>query len=188
MATTTTNDRRSVLLDEARRIVAGGGLGAMTHRSVEKAAGVPHGSVTYWFGSRDGLLDALVDAMSSDCAQEVAAIAESIQRGEMTDPAQIAAEMGVWMDEGRELHLARLELELAAARDERLREKMTDTAVLFWNLCLPLVTALGSPAPERDARAMATMVDGVLLDRLARRDADDDVLESAIRHLLGSWA
>jgi DNA-binding transcriptional regulator YbjK len=37
----------------ASALVSSDGLGAVTHRSVEKAGGAPHGSVTYWFGSRD---------------------------------------------------------------------------------------------------------------------------------------
>ncbi|MGE4428137.1 MAG: TetR family transcriptional regulator, partial [Solirubrobacteraceae bacterium] len=55
------SDRRSRLLHEALALVSASGLAAVTHRSVERAAGAPHGSVTYHFGNRDGLIDAMVE-------------------------------------------------------------------------------------------------------------------------------
>jgi AcrR family transcriptional regulator len=186
------SDRRTRLLQEAQRIVAAGGLGAMTQRTVENAAGVPHGSVTYWFGSSDGLVDALIEHIAQHCAVEVAAISAGLvaaqAQGEPLDSPAIAAALAHWMDAGRELHLARLELELAGAREPRLRTRMTETAWLFWGMCEPLVAAAGSPDPRRDARAMGTMVDGLLLDRLSREADDDAVLTAALAHLLGSWA
>lgn len=185
-------DRRARLLDEALAMLARSGLAAVTHRSVENAAGAPHGSVTYWFGSRDGLVDAIVDRLVAECETEVRAIAEGLEAAYATGAApdldRLAGAISHWMDELRELHLARLELELAAVRDERIRARMHQAALLFWGLCDPIVRALGSDDPERDRRAMGIMVDGILLDRLARPHQPREVLVAAIRRLLGSWA
>jgi AcrR family transcriptional regulator len=169
------------LLDEARRLIADGGLGAVTHRSVEQAAGVPHGSVTYYFGSRDGLVFALVDRMVAESEAQVAAIAEQQAAG--SDLDTVARNIAAWMDGNRELHLARLELELAAARDPRLRERMTDAARYFWGMCVPLAAAAGSQDPPRDGRALAAMVDGLLLDRLAHPGQTHGLLVEAVRRL-----
>jgi AcrR family transcriptional regulator len=173
-------DRGTLLLDEARRIIADGGLSAVTHRSVETAARVPHGSVTYWFGSRDGLVFALVDAMVAECEAQVAEIARRTAEGDDLDT--VARNVARWMDENRELHLARLERELAAARDPRLRQRV------FWRMCEPLAAAAGSDDPERDGRAMGAMVDGLLLDRLARPGQTHELLVSAIGTLLAPRA
>jgi len=180
-ATSGRADRGALLLDEARRLIAGGGLAAVTHRSVESAARVPHGSVTYYFGTRDGLVSALVERMVAECEAQVAAIAAQQVAG--SDLDTVARNIGNWMDENRELHLARLELELAAARDPRLRERMTEAAKVFWRMCEPIAAAAGSANPERDGRAMAAMVDGLLLDRLARGDQTHDLLVEAVGRL-----
>lgn len=188
-------DRRERLLLEAMRLVADGGLQAVTHRAVERAADVPHGSVTYHFGTRDDLVFAMVDRLAGDCEREVATIAQGVAmalarspRGDGLDVDQIADALIGWMDDDPQRHLARLELELAAARDPRLRERMTDAALVFWRLCGPIVLALGSDDPELDGRAMAAMVDGLLLDRLSHEPSDPRVVRAALRRLLGAWS
>lgn len=185
-----TVDRRDQLLEEALRLIAGSGIGAVTHRSVEGAVGAPHGSVTYWFGSRDGLLDAMVDRLVEQCRSQVDAIAdpiaEAFSTGGAPDADAVARGLATWFDDGREQHLARLELELAAARDPRLRIRMRDAAMVFWRVCEPLALATGSDDPERDGRAMAAMVDGLLLDRLAHPPQSHDMVVSAVRQLLAA--
>jgi AcrR family transcriptional regulator len=184
----TSTGRAGQLLDEALRLVAEGGLGAVTHRSVEMAAGAPHGSVTYWFGNRDGLVAAMVDRLVAECEAQVSGIAEQVaatfSAGGEPDLDAVAAGVAAWIDDNREMHLARLELELAAARDPRLRERMTDAAAVFWRMCEPLALATGSDDPERDGRALAAMVDGLLLDRLAHAPQSQDMLVAAMRRLL----
>lgn len=191
-------DRREQLLDEALELLADGGLGAVTHRAVERAAGVPHGSVTYHLGGRDVLVDALIDRMVATCERDVAAIARDVSMAlagsagragaEGLDVGAIADALVRWMDEGRRLHLARLELELAAARDPRLRERMSRAAGVFWRMCEPIVLAMGSTDPVRDGRAMASAVDGLLLDHLSHDGADASIVRAGARQLLRSWA
>jgi AcrR family transcriptional regulator len=184
-------DRRALLLQRANELVAAGGLGAVTHRSVEKAAGAPHGSVTYWFGSRDGLVAAMVDRLATECEAQAAQIATDVAAAFAAggpDPRVVAQAVAAWIDDGREMHLARLELELAAIRDPRLREKMTAAASIFWRLCEPLAAATGAADPQRDGRALASMVDGLLLDRLAHAPQSEALLEGAIQRLLSPLA
>lgn len=184
----TSHGRQARLLDEAIALVAGGGLGAVTHRSVENAAGAPHGSVTYWFGTRDGLVAAIVERLVTECEGQVAAIAERVAEafaaGSAPDVQAVADGLRSWIDDNREVHLARLELELAAVRDPRLAERMRDAASVFWRMCEPLAAALGSDDPERDGRAMAAMVDGLLLDRLSHPPQAHDLLAGAVSKLL----
>lgn len=187
-------DRREQMLDAGLRLVAEGGLQAVTHRSVERAVRLPHGSVTYYFGSRDELVAAMVDRLVVICERSVAEIARGVALAlarrsgdEAIDVDGFAAALVAWADEHRENHLARMELELAAARDPRLRQRMSDAALVFWRLCEPLVVALGSADPRRDGRAMAASIDGLLLDRLAHEPEDPLVFRAAVSHLLDSW-
>jgi len=182
------SDRRTRLLEEALGLVSDSGLGAVTHRSVEQAAGAPHGSVTYWFGSREGLISALVDWLCGESERQVRAIAapvqEQIAAGEMLDIEGVTAALTAWMDGGARLHLARMELELQGARDPAHAARMTQCAEVFWEMCATIARGLGSDDPERDGRAMAIMLDGVLLDRLAHPPQSDEVVAASVRWLL----
>ncbi|MGZ4167049.1 MAG: TetR/AcrR family transcriptional regulator [Solirubrobacteraceae bacterium] len=184
----TASDRRTRLLEEALRLVSESGLGAVTHRSVEQAAGAPHGSVTYWFGSREGLISALVDWLCEESERQTRAIATSVQEqlaaGRTLDVEAIAGALSAWMDGGAALHLARMELELQGAREPAHAERMTQAAQVFWDMCAAIAAGLGSAEPARDGRAMAVMLDGVLLDRLAHPPQGQEVVVAALRWLL----
>jgi AcrR family transcriptional regulator len=181
-------ERRTRLLQEATALVSAEGLGAVTHRSVEKAAGAPHGSVTYWFGSRDGLIAALVDWICEQSERNVGAIAgwvgEQLEAGRRPDVEAVAAALIAWQDENAMLHLARLELELQGAREPAHAERMTRAAQKFWDMGAMVARGLGSADPERDGRAMATMLDGMLLDRLTHPPQSQEVVVAALRWLL----
>jgi AcrR family transcriptional regulator len=182
------SDRRTRLLEEALRLVSQSGLGAVTHRSVEQAAGAPHGSVTYWFGSREGLISALIDWLCDESERQTRAIATSVQEqlaaGQTLDVDAIAAALAAWMDGGAPLHIARMELELQGAREPAHARRMTQAAEVFWDMCGAIAAGLGSTDPACDGRAMAVMLDGVLLDRLAHPPQGQEVVVAALRWLL----
>jgi AcrR family transcriptional regulator len=188
------SERRTRLLEEALRLVTESGLGAVTHRNVEQAAGAPHGSVTYWFGSREGLISALVDWMCSESERQVRAIATPVQQqiaaGQTLDVEAVARALAAWMDGAAPHHLARMELELQGAREPAHAERMTRAAQVFWDMCAAIAEGLGSDNPVRDGRAMAVMLDGVLLDRLAHPPQDHEVVVASVRWLLTgpAWA
>ena len=71
------------------------------------------------------------------------------------------------MDHSAARHLARMELELQGAREPAHAERMTKAAQVFWEMCAVIAKGLGSEDPDRDGRAMAVMLDGLMLDRLA---------------------
>jgi AcrR family transcriptional regulator len=182
------SERRTRMLEEALRLVTESGLGAVTHRSVERAAGAPHGSVTYWFGSREGLVSALIDWLCAESEQRVGAIAafvrEQLAAGRALDTDAVAQALADWMDSGAPLHLARMELELQGAREPSHAARMTQAAQTFWDMGATVSAALGSEDPARDGRAMAVMLDGLLLDRLAHPPQDQAVVLAAVRWLL----
>jgi AcrR family transcriptional regulator len=182
------SERRQRLLDEALRLVSESGLGAVTHRNVEQAAGAPHGSVTYWFGSREGLISALIDWLCEESERQVRMIAIPVQRqiaaGQAVDVDAIAAALSGWMDNAAAHHLARMELELQGAREPAHARRMTQAAQVFWDMCAAIAEGLGSDDPARDGRAMAVMLDGLLLDRLAHPPQNQDVVAASVRWLL----
>jgi hypothetical protein len=96
----------------------------------------------------------------------------------------IAAALSAWMDSAAAHHLARMELELQGARAPGHADRMTQAAQVFWDICAAIAESLGSDDPERDGRAMAVMLDGLLLDRLAGPPQSQDVVAASLRWLL----
>src|SRR5258707_13019985 len=68
-----TQGRREQILDAALRVIGQSGRESGTHRAVAEEAGVPLGSTTYYFDSRD---DLLVQALEHVSAHEVERYAE----------------------------------------------------------------------------------------------------------------
>jgi DNA-binding transcriptional regulator YbjK len=182
------SERRQRLLEEVVRLVSDSGLGSVTHRNVEQAAGAPHGSVTYWFGSREGLISALIDSLCEESERQTRAIATPVQQqiaaGQTLDVDAIATALAAWMDSAAAHHLARMELELQGAREPAHAARMTEAAQVFWDMCAAIAEGLGSKDPVCDGRAMAVMLDGLLLDRLAHPAQPHDVVVAALRWLL----
>ena len=54
-------ERRADILAAACELLARGGTAAVTHRQVAERAGVPNGSIRYYFATRDALLRACVE-------------------------------------------------------------------------------------------------------------------------------
>ncbi|UJA19541.1 TetR family transcriptional regulator [Thermoleophilia bacterium SCSIO 60948] len=184
-----TAERREALLEQAIELLADGGVAAITHRSVETAARVPHGSVTYWFGSREGLIDAVVDRLCAASEAQTGAIAAGLEQtfasGERPDAAAVAAAFAAYIDGSRNHQLARLELEIAGGRDPRIGSRMTAAAEVFWRMCEPIAVALGSDDPPADARALASMLDGMLMDRIVHPGQPDTAMVAALERLIG---
>jgi AcrR family transcriptional regulator len=167
-------DRRAQLLDATIAVIGRGGLSAVTHRAVEAEAGLPHGSTTYYFRSRQQLIDAAVEHLMVVDHEAVDWIAHEIAmvlaegRGEL-DHERLAAGVTGWIRARPELQLARYELTLAGARRPEIRERMRAGRETFVRLLIPIVVAAGSPEPERDASALLAMLDGLILNELTGR-------------------
>lgn len=172
-------DRAVALLDATLRLLGRGGLATVTHRAVEAEAGLPHGSTTYYFKSRQQLVDAAVERLleldheqADGMAHEVAmALARGPGR---PDYARIATWVTAWLRTGRTLHLARYELYLAGARRVEIRERIAAGRATFLRLVTPLVVALGSEEPDRDAGLLLAQLDGLMFAELARSGPDGE--------------
>ena len=160
---------RRRLLDAAYDVLAQRGAGGTSVRAVEEAAGVPHGSVRHHFGSRAGLVAALVDDL---VAHDQARAAES--------PAAMVERL---LGPERTRTTARYELFLLAMRDPALRAHIVRARdLLVATVQSRLVAAESNPAagvtsgtPADRARALVAALDGVILDGLLRGDGGTDL-------------
>ena len=190
-ASTPSTDRRTALLDAALQVIGTRGLREATHRAVETEAGVPHGSVTYYFGNREGLLAAAVGRMRELDESRVAAMAQALVMAFATSGLDAVldavAEGGVAMvQETETVQRARYEMLLAGARDETIGPLIQECTRVFRELAKPVVIAAGSTDPEGDARIIMDMLDGLFFHHLTTGDPDPELLRRGIRQALRS--
>jgi AcrR family transcriptional regulator len=178
-----TSVTKATLLDAAIEFSAQHGLAGVSLRQMAEALGTSHRMLIYHFGSKDGLLVAIVDEMEARQRAQMAALdadpdvspAEQLRRmwRELADPA-------MWPHE-------RLFFEVygQALQGRPHTTQLLDTVVDAW---LDPVTAIGQRLgmTKREARANARLglavVRGLLLDLLATGDRKgcDDAMERFI--------
>jgi AcrR family transcriptional regulator len=153
------------LLDAALDLLGEGGAAGLTVRAVEKAAGLPHGSVRHHFGDRAGLVRALFGRLA--------------QRESPAAAGGPVAAMQHWLGPGRGITLARYELFLLAARNPSLRAELVAERERFVALAAQQVGPDAAPA-------VVAAIDGLVLDALIRGDRDPGRLAAMVEQLLGS--
>jgi DNA-binding transcriptional regulator YbjK len=163
----TGDTRRTWLADAAITTLARAGSRGLTHRAVDRTAGVPEGSTSYYFRTRLDLLRAIVRRMSDlDVASFPALPSTS---GAAFADACTAVVHDV-LTHGRDRQLARYELALEGTRRPELREALVaDTAPVRDRLTDQLA-ALGVPAPADRAQDLLVLLDGLLFSRLTATD------------------
>lgn len=191
MEAAVTVDRREVLLEAAVRVIARQGMRGLTHRSVEAEAGVPHGSTTYYFGTRQDLLTALMAYMAERGRREIDPIARSLtlslaDRSKPIDLEGIARSLLAWIDQAAEMELARYELQVTAARDPEMKQLMTDNCETFREMCEPIVIACGSQDVKLDSKIVQAAIDGWMFSRLTQTGPDDETIIKGMSLLLGA--
>ncbi|RDI49769.1 TetR/AcrR family transcriptional regulator [Nocardia mexicana] len=161
---TETADRRALLADAAIETLARSGMRGLTHRAVDQAAGLPEGSCSNHFRTRQALLTAAVDRLAERDLD--ATIAPPT-----TDPDEIAraiADLAVqWITTEKVRMLARYELALEATRRPELRKTLTDAGSRIRRPAEQMFTALGASAPVAQAHAFVACLDGLVFDHLA---------------------
>ena len=182
------DSRRTRLADAAITTLAREGSRGLTHRAVDRTAGVPEGSTSYYFRTRLDLLRAIVRRMSDLDAASVPALAHA--DGEEFAEAFTAAVQGLVTD-GRERQLARYELTLEATRRPELREALLANAVPIHDRLTEQLAALGVPDPGDRAQDLLAFLDGLLFSRLTAADGAPsppamDAVRGLVRRMLGS--
>ena len=178
-------DRRTEILDAALQLIAEDGVDSVTHRRVAAAAGVPLGSTTYYFDSRDHLLrDAFrryIERISETLFELSARVRQRPSLGRLVDFIIELTERE-FLDEA--LLIAEFELTLFAARDPDLARELhawQDTMVADLAEALE---RLGAPRPFDTARTVAQVVRGHEQEQLTRHEADSSDLRRRLRALL----
>jgi DNA-binding transcriptional regulator YbjK len=162
------SNRRQELLDAAIELVGRGGIRELTHRSVDAEAGVPAGSTSNYFRTRDALLDALVERFAE---RERANWDEVVAALHPTTPKELAQALAAAARDSvgphRTLTLTRYAVLLEGAYRPELRAKLTEVGARVEAWFITGLRAVGSTDPERDLPIVANYVVGVVLHELA---------------------
>jgi DNA-binding transcriptional regulator YbjK len=178
--------RAERVLDAAIQVVGQGGLRALTHRAVDASAGLPVGSTSNLYRSREALLRAMVDrivAVEGEGWTQLAGELKPTTVDELADA--LALLIAMVTGPARSLSLARYALFVEAARDVELQRRVGEAAATVAAWSEQWLSAVGSTDPVGDAQIVMGFLDGVILHRLAYPEPAWDVAV-LLRRLLHS--
>lgn len=169
--------RAELIGDKAIEVLAAGGARGLTHRAVDRAAGLPPGSTSNYVRTREALLTCALTRITQLEVADAAAMTRAEAGGtggdaaRRVDPAALAAPLAEvlhrGLTHGRVRLLARYELALESTRRPRLRALYDEASRPFREPVAAMLAAAGSPAPDRHARTLIAWCEGVQFDSIA---------------------
>jgi DNA-binding transcriptional regulator YbjK len=180
--------RRRQLLDAALHVIADEGLRGLTHRAVDRRAGLPEGSCSAYLRTRRALQAALTEYVAGALVADVDALAERLRCGDPDQAEGVEAALDLflrWLDR-RELLVARLELTMAATRDEELARLLAGHRARLVELVDTIMATVGKEHTTARAEALVASYDGALLSALLKPPAERRAFLERFLELLGS--
>ena len=180
--------RREAILRATLDVIAAHGTDGVTHRAVAAAAGVPLSATTYWFSSRDELLEETLRFAALAEVERFERLVLELATRELTVAewaAALAAALAGELDAHRTRHLALFELALEAARRPALRPEAQQVRATHLRLAEMGARAAGSADPAADAPIIVATVSGLMFDQLAAPgpEFEAEVLRPALERL-----
>lgn len=179
--------RRAALADAGLAVLAAEGARGLTHRSVDRAAGVAIGTASNYFASRDALFAALGDRIYERLAPTEDPLAEAAP----THETLLGYLRDIWrrLHANRELTIALLELRLEASRRPGLAQSMRETLERNFRSDVDFNRARALPGDEREILLLHLAIDGLVLDQLTvsvglEPPDVDDVLADLVSRLV----
>ncbi|MEU4066367.1 TetR family transcriptional regulator [Streptomyces wedmorensis] len=171
------SERRAAIADSGIRIIAREGVRALTHRAVDREAGIPQGSTSYYAKTRHALLELIVNALAdrsmADATDLATALNAKSDDGNPLDIAELAASiaglvetLAARRDDMRARYALLLELDDAPA----LRHKLTTRSEVHALTRQVTATALaraGLPDSDDRVEELIALTDALLFHRTA---------------------
>ena len=163
--------RRTLILDTTLQLIANGGVDCVTHRRVADTAGIPLGSTTYYFESREHLLRDAFDYYLS----KATAMQSEVQTRPIADVSDFVGylvELTNREFENESMLLAEYEMTLYAARDDHVASGLHQWDKTNLKKISDVLRKLGSKKPKEAAQTILNLMRGYELDRLSRHTLD----------------
>jgi TetR/AcrR family transcriptional regulator, regulator of biofilm formation and stress response len=168
-------ERRDALLEATIKVIGETGIDNVTHRSVAKVAGLPLASTTYWFASKNELIEeAFQYAADRDIALLNSRLAQARALNDAVTAISIVLNPSGDDDQtiGRSRTIAAYALWLEAARRPKLQRIASRWTNAYVTAVSELLVNAGSTSID-DAKLLVAAVDGLVLDQLAQHTAHD---------------
>ena len=167
------------------QVLGGQGTRALTHRAVDSAGGLPAGTTSNYFRTREALLSGILGHLFE---RETAAFEALAGGPRPVSVDELADRFGAMLRQlagpARLLTLARHAIFLEAAHQESLRAELLGWSEKLWAWSADWLAAVGSDQPLTHARQLLAFGDGLLLDRLSRGGDEEFAPEEALTALL----
>lgn len=185
--------RREEILRATLRLIGARGADSVTHRAVAGEAGVPLSATTYYFDSKEQLLEqALLLAAREETERLERLVLDLAPRSlDVAEWAQaVASMMAASVREDPGTQVALFELSLESTRTPALRADMVEWQAALQRLAEMGCRAVGSDEPALDGTLVVATVAGLMLQGLSGDQAgfEDEVLRPALERLFGKIA
>ncbi|MFE3197438.1 TetR/AcrR family transcriptional regulator [Embleya sp. NPDC055664] len=164
MAPPPNSARRRAIADGAIEVLARAGVHGFSHRAVDEAAGLPAGTTSNYFRSRDVLLGAAAERVlelhRADMTAAHEMVAGPIDRGGLVDLIAVSLEFSATMHRAR--YLAVYELTLEATRRPELQRTLDHMQTEAVDFTLAQHRALGLHTSRADVATLITLFAGAL--------------------------
>ncbi|MER6450550.1 TetR family transcriptional regulator [Streptomyces venezuelae] len=183
------SDRRTLLADAALDVLADEGMRGLTHRAVDRRAGMPPGTTSAYFRTRAALLTGLVTRLVQVDQEELQVTAEGLPPlrtvGELVDGMVLLTRLRL-TGEGRRRSLARYACAVESVRDPELREILVPRENAGREAVRLFLAARGVRDVEDRTHTLLTCIDGLVFDRLVSggevsREALAGLVAAAVR-------
>jgi len=179
--------RMRQLLAAALVVVSDHGMRGLTHRAVDREAGLPEGSCSAYLRTRKALQTALTGYVAAHLAADVRALSEVLADcpgDHEKATAETAALFQRWLH-GRDL-VTRFELTLEASRDPELAAQFSAWRTELVEVVGGVLATDGGPVDAVRAETLVVALDGVLLGAILKEPADRaDYLRRSVAMLIG---
>jgi len=180
--------RAREILEAVLRVVAAEGGEAVTHRRVAAEAGVPLGSTTYYFDSRDALLREAFRCYVAGVFEMIGALARELLRPSGAALVDFLVELTRRELLAPNVLVVEYELLVRAARDPVLAEAFRDYERTLVSRLAETLERLGAPQPFDGARTLVAMVRGFELESLLGGGPDPEDLRRRLVPVVAALA
>lgn len=178
-----TTERRTVLADAALEVLVARGARGLTHRAVDEQAGLPEGSTSNHFRTRDALMAGALERLVELDAPAATNLLEQAPPAERVPPGRAAAIatalLNRWIAEGAEARrVARYELLLESRRRPEFHGELARIRRSVVHFAEQLLPYTGCASPREHAPGLVAFVEGLLVNQVFYPDTrfDDDEL------------
>jgi TetR/AcrR family transcriptional regulator, regulator of biofilm formation and stress response len=164
------------------------GTGAVTHRAVAERAGVPLSATTYWFASKEELLQETLLLAAREEVERLERLVLDLAPRQL-DVREWARAVAAALAEDLEgdpvRHVAFIELVLEGTRRPWLRDEVARWHAAHLRLAELGLRASGAPDPHRDAPLVVAALTGFVVGQLVtpHPDFEDAVFRPALERL-----